>query len=464
MLRTSLSLRTRVTLAAALAATLGVVGAGVSGTVARHMVEKNENARLAEVAIDFSDEIEEELAETPDDDTPAERRHFRELHGARTPTNIVTHELEALHYHRPKALVRPFNEEKFGYLDLPMPALGTCDTDPLDDLRSCTVRFKENGTLTLSVNTKKESSRMEIFRLAMLLGALVSAIAGALASFFLARWTLLPLGDLRKRVRQVNPQKPSDEVFAGTTQYPTEVEELREAVAALVRRLALALDQAQTFATRAAHELRTPLASLSAELELLLEEQADPLPLRRMKDRLDHLTNLIQRLLTLASTSDQIKHTGETIELGDVAETVLESLSAADRKRVQLHQTEEVYVRGDAGLLCSMLANGLLNALKFSESDVQLLILGNENTGHFEIRDSGRGLSEEEKNNAFLPYYRSTRARKNGVPGYGIGLALIAHVAEVHGGKAYFAPSGSSQTGATLKIELPTWRKISPDS
>src|SRR5690606_2599338 len=113
----------------------------------------------------------------PDDDTLEERRHFREVHGARTPENIVTHELEELHYHRPRALVRPFHGAKFGNRDLPMPALGTCYTDPFSDLRACTVRFGTEGTLTLGVSTKKESSRMEIFRLAMLLGAFVSAIA-----------------------------------------------------------------------------------------------------------------------------------------------------------------------------------------------------------------------------------------------------------------------------------------------
>src|SRR5690606_8633760 len=122
-----------------------------------------------------------------------------------------------------------------------------------------------------------------------LIGGLIGAMLGGLASWRTARWALAPLIDLRDRVRQIDPDAPSAEPLAPGSEH-AEIEELRRAIASLVERLAVSLRHAQQFASQAAHELRTPLAVLAGELELLAEtSETDRPTLERLHRRVGEL-------------------------------------------------------------------------------------------------------------------------------------------------------------------------------
>jgi len=444
--------------AGALAAALGgALAAWVSAMTARSMVERNEDAQLLRVAEEFADEIDEEIAEPLSDDSEEEQRHFRQAHGEHTLANIIEHELEELRYPGPRAVVRHPGRPDEGAAGLPKLSTGACALDEAAQLRACAVSLREGGVLTLAISTQQASSRNELFQVGIVVGAVVGGLLGGLASFFLGRWILLPLSDLRGRVRRVQPEQPSAAVFQGGEPYPEELEELRQATSDLVARLHEALLQAQSFATHAAHELRTPLTALSGELELLIENSANGTELLRMKDQLGRLTTLIQRLLVLASSASSMTQHGETIDSGDLVMSVVAGLTAEERARVHTEAAEDLFVRGDEQLLRVLLNNALGNALKFSTAEVRVSARRTHNQVWIEIEDRGPGIPTDERARVFSPFYRTQSARGGGIPGHGIGLALIAHVARIHSGEARFL---DVDMGSRLRIQLPLWTSM----
>ncbi|HEY6879450.1 MAG TPA: ATP-binding protein, partial [Polyangiales bacterium] len=141
----------------------------------------------------------------------------------------------------------------------------------------------------------------------------------------------------------------------------------------------------------------------------------------------------------------------EVVDLTDVADA---ALAALDRTRIEIEADDDVIVRGDQTLLRALVLNALENALKFSEGPVALRIRkGSE--ARIEVDDRGPGVPPEERERVFRPFYRSALARAGGASGHGIGLALIARVAWVHGGRAEFV---ESPRGAALRVHLPLWR------
>lgn len=445
--------------AGALAAAVGgALAAWVSAVTARSMVERNEDAQLLRVAEEFADEIDEEIAEPLSDDSEAEQRHFRQAHGEHTLANIIAHELEELRYPSPRAVVRHSHRPDEGTVGLPVLKSGSCAVDESAHLRACAATLRQGGVLTLAISTQQASSRNELFRVGIVVGAAVGGVLGGLASFFLGRWILLPLGDLRSRVRRVKPEQPSEAVLQGGPPYPEELEELRQAISDLVARLNEALLQAQSFATHAAHELRTPLTALSGELELLMESSANGSELLRMKDQLSRLTTLIQRLLVLASSAASMEQNGETIDCGDLITGVVDGLTAHEASRVRVEVEDDLFIRGDEELLRVLVNNALGNALKFSNTEVNVTARRAQSQVWIDVADRGPGIPPAERAQVFLPFYRAQAARAGGVTGHGIGLALIAHVARIHSGEARFV---DVDVGSRLRIELPLWASVS---
>lgn len=272
-----------------------------------------------------------------------------------------------------------------------------------------------------------------------------------------ARWALSPLEHLLRQVRGIRPDNVREPT---STEREThlEIEELRLAVADLVERLGNALNHAQAFASQAAHELRTPLTTLCGEVELLLEQQPESRELRALSQRLSTLTQLVERLLMLATPGTALHRLGRAVDLNDLIAWLLARLGP-DAHRVQVTSLDDAIVRGDEELLRSLLKNAVDNALKFSansdRNDVGIAITCSDTLLFVRVTDHGPGMSASERGSAFTAFYRTPSARASGVQGNGIGLALIAHVATAHGGHARFVDVSE---GTSLQIELPRFQ------
>jgi two-component system sensor histidine kinase MprB len=287
----------------------------------------------------------------------------------------------------------------------------------------------------------------------LLLLVLISAGGIALAAllgFLVARTALAPIARFTRQTESIaeNPERiehdrveveGSDELARLARTFNNTLDALESAV------------QAQrNLVADASHELRTPIASLRGNLQLLRDEAllspADRKALRAdMIEELDELTGLVGDVVELARGS---KPSGE---LGDVRidEVVSEAVERVRRRSPELvvtTQLEETLVRGEADRIARAVANLLDNAAKWSPPRGSIEVELHDGT--LSIRDHGPGFHEEDLPFVFDRFHRAKDARSK--PGSGLGLAIVRQAAEAHGGfvQASNAPGG----GALLRI------------
>lgn len=295
---------------------------------------------------------------------------------------------------------------------------------------------------------------------ASLVAGIVAAIGAAFFGARAARWALEPLTRLGSSLERIGGSEPRAVVIAGDDTC-REIATLRAALGSLLTRLADALDSARNFSADAAHELKTPLTVIRAELDLLAEEPLDEAPRQsvdRLRARVTALSTLVDRLLALATAGDRSRLTKEAVAMEDVAREVIAKLAPVAQARVRLQADAPGMVLGDETLLSALVENAADNALKFSDDRPVEIDLSERGTEVLvEVRDYGPGLAEEDRKRAFEPFFRTPASRGANTPGHGVGLALVARIAGAHGGAAEFVDMDPGERGARLRIVLPAW-------
>lgn len=384
-----------------------------TGGLAAWLLQRAEDRRLTEAAVVLGAELKDpaELVETVEDEQ-AETTHM----------GVVFTVFDDSH-------ARLAGDARMTWL----PA-GSCEVLG-DELRACSTAA---GPFTV-VAGAAHASPLPLWAAALFAVAL-AGVAAFLLSRPLATTIVAPLSELQRRLQSSGITGAE----LGPASGVAEVDALRDALAELLRRIDEALSQATRFAADAAHELRTPLSTIQAELELLAGDQPSPETLARLRATVSRLSVLVERLLILATPG--ARGATELVSLRDVLEDAVQVLPAAERSRVRLELSGDISLRGDAALLTSMVSNALSNGLKFGTQVTARLT-----SEVLQFDDDGPGVPPEERQHVFEPLYRGKAARAAGVAGHGLGLALIAHVAREHGGTASF-DDGAAGARLTLRF------------
>lgn len=327
-------------------------------------------------------------------------------------------------------------------------------------VRRCVVPHGRWTVVTAAPDAPFAETR-RTWALASAVAALLAAIVAGAAGRAVAARVVSPLSRLRVAVGAARADAP-DPAAVGAPEGYAEVDALRDALADLLARHADALARSRRFAADAAHELRTPLGTLRAELELALE--APDLPrdtassLRRARATAVSMGRLAERLLVLASPLDGPPG-DEAVSLADVA---VAAVDAVGDPRVTPRAGDEGLVRGDAALLRALVDNAIDNARKFAPAGAIVVeVTAEGDRVVLRVADEGPGVPPASRDAVFAPFHRDATARASGAKGHGVGLALIAHVARAHGGSAAFE---DASVGATLRVELPAWCAAAPSS
>ena len=217
------------------------------------------------------------------------------------------------------------------------------------------------------------------------------------------------------------------------------------------------------FVANVSHELRTPLASIRAVLETLESgAMSDPVASRdfisRAQTEVDRLTEMVAELLELSRIeSGEFPITRAPVSIGRAVSDAVERLqSQADRMGV--HLSAEVppdlpLVLGDSERLERAVVNLVHNALKFTQSGGQVTVTAGPRDGSVmvEVSDNGAGIDERDLPRIFERFYKSDNSRRT--DGSGLGLALVKHTAEAHGGSVSVASAVGR--GSTFTLTLP---------
>jgi two-component system, OmpR family, sensor histidine kinase MprB len=283
--------------------------------------------------------------------------------------------------------------------------------------------------------------------LAALLGQLVSRAAVApIRRLTSATEHVASTRDLARRI----PAGGSDELGRLAVSFNAMLDALERSVSALDDSVRA---QRQLVAD-ASHELRTPITSLRANIEVLQQAQAlseheRERLLSDVVEQLEDLTTLVGDVIELARGEAQ-QPACEDVRLDQVAAEAIERARRHVPGAEIESALEPTLVVGDPQRLDHAVRNLLDNAIKFSprDSPVEVRLEGGELT----VRDHGPGIPAEESEHVFDRFYRAQSARA--LPGSGLGLAIVRQVAEAHGGSvsAEQAPGG----GALMRLRIPT--------
>jgi two-component system sensor histidine kinase QseC len=267
---------------------------------------------------------------------------------------------------------------------------------------------------------------------------------------------LKPLNEL---ARDVAKRTPSDLAPIQVESAPSEVIPVIASLNQLLTRLHAALENEHRFTANAAHELRTPLASLKTETQVLQKlagdnDEAMAQALERINIRVDRATHLINQLLILARVENlQEMENISTIFLDELFHQVLiDSRQSVEKKRITLTSIldEDCTLNGDATLLSVMIGNLLDNAIRYTPESGEIIIKLESlaDSIRLTISDNGPGVPEERYKDIFDKFYRLPGNQQQGT---GLGLSIVQRIADLYEAKLKLRPWKNNQG---LQVEI----------
>jgi two-component system, OmpR family, sensor histidine kinase TctE len=329
-------------------------------------------------------------------------------------------------------------------------------------IRLVSYRSEATGVTTTVAETLNKRERIRTQLLSTVLWADLLELAAILALVWLAvSLALQPLQTLRDQItkrsaRDLEPLSP--------TSAPVEVRTLVDALNRLFNTIEESSRTQRQFVESATHQLRTPLAGIQAQLELLIGEEERPARRERLAlmlgatRRLSHTT---QQLLALArSEHATFAHADfQSVDLAGLAEScATDYVNGAIAADIDLGvELQPASVHGVAWLIAEAVGNLIDNAITYTPRGGSITVAcGTRGDVAFvEVTDTGIGIPSEERDRVTGRFYRGEYSRGSGS---GLGLAIVADVARLHNASLTIA-SGADGTGTSVRLEfraLPT--------
>ncbi|EKZ98433.1 ATP-binding protein [Cupriavidus metallidurans] len=268
------------------------------------------------------------------------------------------------------------------------------------------------------------------------------------------------LRPLREIASEVSARDANTLAPLSVRNMPEEIAPLSDALNQLLGRLAHAIDTQRAFVADAAHALRTPLAALQLQAQLV--ERAESAEARQeavgqLRQGLERLTHLVAQLLTLARQEPgAVPPPHEPIDLRELAVGVVADMSqAAINRDIDLGLDDkagsQATVRGDADALRILLTNLVDNALQYIPRGGRIDVRVSEAAAGVELAviDNGPGISAAERERVFDRFYRVPDAPTGGS---GLGLAIVAEIAQSHGARVFLEDAAP---GLRVRVVFP---------
>ena len=265
---------------------------------------------------------------------------------------------------------------------------------------------------------------------------LLLILCASVAVYFGVRQGLLPLQRLK---RAVSARSHLDLSPIEATNVPGEVMPLVDEVNDLLRRLGTTLNFQNRFIADAAHQLRTPVAGMKAQIELALRE-TDRAKLQHSISQLylsaDRLSRLVGQLMSLARNEPGAVESVElqTLDLNALAlEVTMEWVPEALKRNVDLGfegADSEVIINGDAHRLRELINNLIDNAVRYSQDAGSVTVrVATGDERQLSISDDGPRIPVEERERIFQRFHRLLGTH---IDGSGLGLAIVSEIAALH--------------------------------
>ena len=275
----------------------------------------------------------------------------------------------------------------------------------------------------------------------ILIPQLILLVSALVLVRFAVKKGLSPILYLNEKIiaRSYKDLKPID-----IKNVPLEVDRLVGSLNNLMGELDNAIKSENRFVNDAAHQLRTPLAGILAQIQLAQESKDK----EEIKGRLEkisqsskRLIHIINQLLSLSKTQPEAVHTSQFSQLDLVVlvkKTIEDLFPLADLKKIDLGfvgSSEGSFIMGDGVKLYDLIHNLIENAIKYTPNlgRVNVSVESKNNKICLIVEDTGKGIPKEDQPNVFKRFYRGDNVTQSGDDaGAGIGLAIAKEIANMH--------------------------------
>jgi len=307
-------------------------------------------------------------------------------------------------------------------------------------------------TATLSLDTSDDDRLLRRLASTLMASASLGAVLVSLGGFLLVRRGLLPVSDLVEQTQRLAADTLRRQLD-GSGQ-PDELKPLVEQFNALLQRLSRAYEQLEAFNADVAHELCTPLTMLISSTELSLRKDREEDELRYVLgsnlEDLRRLSGIVHDMLFMSQADRGVQARRERVlSLALLATSVVEYHEAAlEEAGVTIEIAGDAAADVDPGLLRRALSNLVGNATRYATrgSLVRVEIVGRPAGGaQLLVVNQGQTIHSADLPRLFDRFFRGDSARADGAAHHGLGLAIVAAIARMHGGR----PIATSADGTT---------------
>ena len=314
----------------------------------------------------------------------------------------------------------------------------------------------------------------------------VVALIGGAVTYFVSGRALKPLREFSETVEKVQAQNLTE--YTIEENKIAELDRLRTSYNKMLLRLSESFETQRQFTGNAAHELRTPLALMQAQLDLYHaaenseNEAAAQETIQMVTEQNERLSKLVRTLLDMSELQTVARN--EKIEMQGLIEEVLADLEPlAQEKNIELIQKtqnssdgrtdgteesllvacsvnsnekpeDELILTGSDILIYRMIYNLVENAIKYNRVDGTVTVSAKreKNEVVLTVADTGNGIDETFREQIFEPFFRVDKSRSRELGGVGLGLALVREIVRVHDGK--IEVRGNEQGGTTFEVKM----------
>ena len=258
------------------------------------------------------------------------------------------------------------------------------------------------------------------------------------------------------QVEKVQPNNLADMKI--TEEVLPEFRQFSDSFNQMLERLDEGFTAQRQFTGNAAHELRTPLALMQAQVELFSAEHPDVLPetadfLRLLREQTERMTQMTRTLLEMCGL--QAVPCTDHIEIGPMIDEIFADLAPlAEKNNITLEREGDGAMTGSDTLIYRLLFNLTENAIKYNRPGgfVKLLLAGDEKDCLLTVSDNGIGIPEGDMPRIFDRFYRVDKMRSRAAGGTGLGLSIAADTARRRGGSIEVRAREGGGTVFTVRL------------
>lgn len=262
-------------------------------------------------------------------------------------------------------------------------------------------------------------------------------IIAAAGAYIISKKSVAPIEKITESAHKISTGNDLSKRLE-TNKAPREISNLADTFNGMFERLHTSFENEKRFTSDASHELRTPLAVIKAECEYALSENADDeeriQALESVEEQADKMASLVSSLLSVTRAEQGLsRFTLEEANLSELVEGICDKFKRSKNIELIKDIDDGIIINMNTSLMTQLIENLLSNADKYGRENgiINVKLHSEDDKAVLSVRDNGIGISEADLPKIWNRFYRADASRSE-TEGFGLGLALVKKIAEIH--------------------------------